>query len=266
VTEPARRADGRATAEQIVSVAERLFAERGVDAVSLREIGKAAASRNTAAAHYHFGGKPGLVRAIIARRTPLLNERRMELLARARTAAAERGEAVPPEELVRVLVVPLVEELDRGGHYVAFLARLATERQGVPWVEGIDEESARSFREVTRALAGALPGLDRRRFAHRSDLLVQLVVGALAGRQHAEASGARLPARQVFVDDLLEAATGLLLAPVGPGRADPRRADPPAAPETAPSNVRDHQDRSEPRDLPGQASTDARPRCFDRSF
>ncbi len=30
------RADGRATAEQVVIAAERLFAERGVEAVSLR--------------------------------------------------------------------------------------------------------------------------------------------------------------------------------------------------------------------------------------
>src|SRR5271165_1043188 len=54
------RADGRATAEQVVAAAERLFAERGVEAVSLREVAKAATSRNTAVAHYHFGGKgPG---------------------------------------------------------------------------------------------------------------------------------------------------------------------------------------------------------------
>jgi len=32
------RADGRATAEQVVIAAERLFAERGVEAVSLREV------------------------------------------------------------------------------------------------------------------------------------------------------------------------------------------------------------------------------------
>ena len=141
-TAPGIRADGRATAEQVVAAAERLFAERGVEAVSLREVGKAAASRNTAVAHYHFGGKEGLIRAIVARRAPLARE---------------------------------------------------------------------------------LPGLDRRRFRHRRDLLVQLVVGALAARASAEASDLPdLGTRADFTGDLLEAAVGLMLAPAGPGGRDPR--------------------------------------------
>jgi hypothetical protein len=52
------RADGRATAKQVVATAERLFAERGAEAVSLREVAKAAASRNIA------------VGALAARATP----------------------------------------------------------------------------------------------------------------------------------------------------------------------------------------------------
>src|SRR5271165_4665954 len=175
------RADGRATAEQVVAAAERLFAERGVEAVSLREVAKAATSRNTAVAHYHFGGKEGLVRAIVARRAPALNRRRGALL------AAARDRPVAAEDLVRVLIVPLIEELDHGGHYVGFLARLAAERHRAPWVAELDDSSTASFREVSALLARQLPGLDRRRFRHRRDLLVQLVVGALAARGNAEA-------------------------------------------------------------------------------
>src|SRR3984893_3297580 len=220
-----QRADGRATAEQVISAAERLFAERGVEAVSLREVGKAAASRNTAVAHYHFGGKEGLVRAIVGRRAPTLNSRRAELLDQARNRAAEEGRPVTAEDLVRVLVVPLIEELDRGGHYVGFLARLAAERHRAPWVAELDDSSPASFREVARLLAAELPGLNRRRYRHRRDLLVQLVVGSLAARQNAETSGEqRLGPRAEFVEDLLEAAAGLMLAPGGPAGRDPRRA------------------------------------------
>ncbi len=192
----ATRADGRATAEQVVEAAERLFAERGVEAVSLREVAKAATSRNTAVAHYHFGGKEGLVRAIVARRAPVLNSRRAALLDQARDRAAALGSRVgpvPAEDLVRVLIVPLIEELDRGGHYVGFLARLAAERHRAPWVAELDDSSTASFREVSALLARQLPGLDRRRFRHRRDLLVQLVVGALAARSNAEASASGAP-------------------------------------------------------------------------
>lgn len=42
-----------------------LFARKGIDAVSLNEINKAAGQRNTSALHYHFGNKEGLISAII---------------------------------------------------------------------------------------------------------------------------------------------------------------------------------------------------------
>jgi AcrR family transcriptional regulator len=208
------------TAELLVETAERMFAERGIDAVSLREIGKAAGSRNTSVAHYHFGGKPGLIAAVIARRAPLLNGRRMQLLREATDASA--GDGVAAEALVRVLVTPLVEELDRGGHYVTFLARLAAESPTAVWVDG-DDASASSYRHVLHALERALPGLDRRRFRHRSELLLRLILDAVAARQHAEAAGiASVATRGAFVEDLMEAAAGLLLAPVGAQRRDPR--------------------------------------------
>jgi AcrR family transcriptional regulator len=211
-------------------VAERLFAERGVEAVSLREVAKAAASRNTAVAHYHFGGKEGLVRAIVARRAPTLNGRRAALLDEARDRAAALGRPVPAEELVRVLIVPLIEELDRGGHYVGFLARLAAERHRAPWVAELDDSSTATFREVSALLARRLPGLDRRRFRHRRDLLVQLVVGALAARGNAETSGEPgMGTRAGFAEDLLEAAVGLMLAPAGLDSRDPRRPQPETA-------------------------------------
>ncbi len=222
-TQPPRRADGRATAEQLVVVAERLFSERGVEAVSLREVGKAAASRNTAAAQYHFGGKEGLVRAIVARRAPLLNARRLELLAEV-DAAAKRRESPPSiPELARVLVLPLVEESGRGSHYVGFLSRLAMERHRAPWVAALDEQSASSFDAVATRLRVLLPGLDSRRFRRRRDMLVQLVVTSLAAwQQTAQANPDAGRRRDEYVRDLLEAAVGVLVAPVGAQGTDPR--------------------------------------------
>jgi hypothetical protein len=59
---------------------------------------------------------------------------------------------------------------------------------------------------------------------------VQLVVGALAARSNAEASGEpALGPRAGFTEDLLEAAVGLMLAPVGPDNRDPRRPRPESA-------------------------------------
>jgi AcrR family transcriptional regulator len=69
------------TREQLIRVAEVMFAERGIGAVSLREIGERAGQRNKTAIHYRFGGKEGLVRAILSFWSEAVNARRQEILA-----------------------------------------------------------------------------------------------------------------------------------------------------------------------------------------
>ena len=53
------------TRARLLSAAERLFAERGIDAVSLREITRESGARNAIAAQYHFADRAGLVQAIL---------------------------------------------------------------------------------------------------------------------------------------------------------------------------------------------------------
>ena len=55
------------TRAQLIRAAERLFAERGVEAVSLREINRGADQRNATALQYHFEDRDGLVRAILGK-------------------------------------------------------------------------------------------------------------------------------------------------------------------------------------------------------
>lgn len=209
------------TADAVLDVAERLFAERGIDGVSLREIGKAAGSRNTGVAHYYFGDKQHLVDAIIARRSPSLHARRTELLAEATSDA--RGGVVGAEALVRVIMTPLVEVLERGDYFVGFLARIATESPVTIDIVKLDQQPAQSFLAASRLLARSLPGLTRHRFQIRLDLLVQLTVTAIASRQRAERSRTvPLASRTTFLQELLDAGVGVMLAPMGSGGRDPR--------------------------------------------
>jgi AcrR family transcriptional regulator len=71
--------------------AERLFAEQGIDAVSLRQIGTAAGMRMAGTVAYHFGDKDGLIRAIIEDRDRRIDERRRALLAELERRAREAG-------------------------------------------------------------------------------------------------------------------------------------------------------------------------------
>ena len=61
------------TALQILDVAERLFASKGIDKVSLREIVRDSGQSNLSAAHYHFGSREALISALLARRIRAIN-------------------------------------------------------------------------------------------------------------------------------------------------------------------------------------------------
>lgn len=67
------------TRERILLAAERLFAEQGIGAVSLRSI-MAEAQSNTASAHYYFRSKEGVLQAIFTKHGAALNVERNVLL------------------------------------------------------------------------------------------------------------------------------------------------------------------------------------------
>src|ERR1700730_7687832 len=69
------------TREAILSAAEVLFAERGMYAVSNRQISEAAGQRNNAAACYHFGSRIDLLRAIESRHREPIEQLRAQMLA-----------------------------------------------------------------------------------------------------------------------------------------------------------------------------------------
>ena len=107
--------------EALIAVAERLFAERGVDAVTVRDIVKAAGQRNSSAVQYHFGNKAGLLQAILNPHQARLDARRAEMF-------DELGERPALYELIEVLVRPLASLLDSesGRHYIRIRAQLVS--------------------------------------------------------------------------------------------------------------------------------------------
>ena len=99
----------------MLELAERLFAERGLDAVSIRDI-IAAAEANFGAVNYHFGTKDGLIEAVFERRLVPSTQERLRAL-----EAVERAAGDQPPKLKAVLEAifrPVVEEAmvpKRGG-------------------------------------------------------------------------------------------------------------------------------------------------------
>lgn len=132
----------------LLDAAERLVAERGIDA-SLRDIATAAGQRNNSAVQYHFGTREGLHEAVIRRRQVDLEARRAELLAE--LDASDRPDEV--RGLVDVLVRPMTEFLAaEPTHYARFLEQ-ARAHSMLSTDAGLAQDWAAS-REIMRRLGG----------------------------------------------------------------------------------------------------------------
>jgi len=110
------------TRERFIEAAQRLFAERSIDSVSLNEITVAAGQKNRNALQYHFGSRDGLLQAIIdthADRVLVLRQKYLDQPGRGCSVA---------EAAARALVRPVVDYIDEnpeGIHYVKILSQLA---------------------------------------------------------------------------------------------------------------------------------------------
>ena len=69
------------SSDELMREAERLFGTHGVEAVSLRDIVRAAGHKNESALQYHFGSKGKLVDAVVAERLRHIEAHRVAMLA-----------------------------------------------------------------------------------------------------------------------------------------------------------------------------------------
>ena len=88
------------TKERILDAAERLFAEQGFAATSLRAI-TSGAEANLAAVNYHFGSKEALIAAVFSRRLDPINQERLAWLDR-----LEQSATVEVEQILEAFLDP----------------------------------------------------------------------------------------------------------------------------------------------------------------
>ncbi len=109
--------------DRILDAAEALFAERGFDGVTLRQIASSAGV-DVALANYHFGKKLELFNAVFERRAALLNQSRLDALRKVQAEQADSGPSV--EQIIEAFLRPLEltqETADPGWrHYLALIA------------------------------------------------------------------------------------------------------------------------------------------------
>ena len=111
------------TKQKILDTAERLFADHGYSATSLRHI-IAEAGVNLAAIHYHFGSKQDLLDQLILRKAGPMNERRLKLLDQFIGEAAPAPPTV--EKIMEALIVPAVL-MEKSPEFVKLTGRMLAE-------------------------------------------------------------------------------------------------------------------------------------------
>ena len=199
------------TRENLILAAERLFAEKGIDNVSLREINRAAGQKNVAALHYHFGTREMLLEAIFERRMAGINRRRVAML----DAMEAIGPITQVRPVVTAMVAPLAEQLDptvRGQHYVRFLAQVISD----PGVDlgglvrdKFDHGRGQVRKQAAQQVAGARHAVVEL-VAHQTAQIDPRIARRDAGGRTTGRSGGT----QLFVANLIDSIAGALTAPV----------------------------------------------------
>ncbi|HEX6928173.1 MAG TPA: TetR/AcrR family transcriptional regulator [Gammaproteobacteria bacterium] len=184
------------TRDRILATAERLFAEAGIGATSLRAI-TAAANVNLAAVNYHFGSKDALVEAVYRRHLEPLNAARLRNLEELEDAAGPR--ALDVETIVRAFVEPLVEQA-RTGASGAVLTRLLAQslHEAADYVERFyARENDAVLQRYRDAMQRAIPALSPDEICWRLNFMLGTLHNAFldAGLLKLLADGGNAPAK-----------------------------------------------------------------------
>ncbi|MDH2426127.1 helix-turn-helix domain containing protein [Sphaerisporangium sp. TRM90804] len=203
------------TCRRLVQAAERLFAERGIEGVSLREINAAAGQRNTTALQYHFTDRAGLLSAVLAKHQAGIEQHRHRLL------DAYEGAGRPPagearRALAAALVRPMAAKLadpDGGRAYLRVMEQLV--HRGEPPAKadrrGDPGQSIHRWRELVAPLLSEV-AVSR---LHQRFMAIRVTYVELARR----ASGPEGKDDRLFTSHLIDVVSAVLATEVSPETA-----------------------------------------------
>jgi AcrR family transcriptional regulator len=198
------------TRRDLIAAAESLFAERGIEGVSLREINAAAGQRNASALQYHFVDRRGLLRAVLGKHHAAVEAARHELLDEYE-ARRRRGAPDDLRALAGALVRPSAAKLadpDGGRCYLRIHAQVVNRPEFTPDPRA-DRDASDSISRWRHLVGPVLPEIAVRRLHHRFTA-IRVSATELARR----AAGTPRRDDRLFTSHLVDLVTALLAAPV----------------------------------------------------
>ncbi|MFZ1491701.1 MAG: TetR family transcriptional regulator [Ilumatobacteraceae bacterium] len=202
--------DAAATRDLLLDAGQRLFAASGVFSTPLNQVVAAAGQRNASALHYHFGGRQGLLNAILERQGDEIEQERRLVLDRIEVT----GAAGDLRALVEAIVHPQAHKLETSGgrEFLAIVPQL-NELFAMWDSDGSPVQARRALRAIERALPSGLgPDLAHERVTR----FLELVTEALGARARLLTRGRETAiTNEEFVANLIDMAVGALSAPPG---------------------------------------------------
>lgn len=195
---------------RILLAAEKLFGEKGIENVSLRQISVAAGQANNSAVALHFGTKEGLIAAIIKARRPIIDHSRQQRL----NAALAKGELLSLRTLIECLMMPWADDTDENGKhpYACFIAQLMwSERNFYPF-DSLSSEAPISS-ELIQRIRTHTHHLDEAEFELRIRLMFQMFLTTALHRGHVNFSNSDGVSGQAVFDKVVDITAIVLLAP-----------------------------------------------------
>lgn len=186
----------------LMTAAENLFGELGIDAAGLRAISEAAGQKNNNAVQYHFGGKLELLAAILEWREGQLQPLRAALLQQ----GAEQGRLGDLRWLLRVCFEPNFR-MYRDEHQIDYIklhaAYITTHRpRGVPHPVDTDSPNCAAYREAIGLIGKRLAFLGERRLWLRLESVGEMFLSTFIQHSVRKAE-LNLPLDELF-DDTVE--------------------------------------------------------------
>lgn len=166
--------------EHIKAVSLKLFAERGIDGVTVRQIAEAAGQKNHAALTYHFGSKDALIRELIVDGARAIDVRR--------NAALDRlADAGGPQSVLDVMEILVETSIDPdppawGECYNRFVVGLQMSNRAL-FMDAVAEHWNTGYQRCLDAVRALMPDMPADVLNQRLVFMGGAISGILAGRE-----------------------------------------------------------------------------------
>jgi AcrR family transcriptional regulator len=199
------------TRDLLKLAARRLFAHRGLDGVSVRDIVLAAGQRNSGSLHYYFGTKENLARELVSDGAKLINQRRNTQLDDIERAGGPRH----LREIIEILVWPstgLAGERGEEDTYIRFITILQMSHRQL-FLDALEGRWASGYERCLAHIRRLLNDIDPAIVTQRLVFMSLYMRAAMSSREAALEAGSHSHhfwSADVTMQNLIDSIEGIL--------------------------------------------------------